>query len=443
MVKNTMSQTWEDNWEIVEQADQRQGGQGTVVRVRCKSDGMFGALKQLHSYHLRNKERRYRMQQEVNLLRLLGGIGTPIVIEANTEHWEEVGLPLYVVMDWIEGPTITEYIRNHAFSIGEAILVTNGLLSTIEACNRVGIYHRDLKPDNVVLKHGKLREPIILDFGMAWSHPHDEETLEFETETGQELGNRFLRLPEYAPGKHIRDQRSDLTMLVGMLFFMVTGFAPRVLTDANGKMPHESLATRFPEHLHSDLRWPKLRRVFNIGFQIRLDLRFQSPEQLRVAIDKIETSLGETDVLTAEIERLHEILESDTGRHLSIVQERLRKATQIFLDTFSSHASKAGLSAGGSWGVGDFGREASGTFFILKSGTSTPQVNFSFSMKCDREGTLFKAIYAVEGQVAVEYYTGSSADPESLEEAAEKEAPRILAQLIRIYSGKLRASIER
>jgi hypothetical protein len=64
-------------------------------------------------------------------------------------------------------------------------------------------------------------------------------------------------------------------------------------------------------------------------------------------------------------------------------------------------------------------------------------------MKCDREGTIFKAIYAVEGQEAVEYYTGSSSDPESLEEAAEKEAPRILAQLIRIYSEKLRASIER
>ena len=52
---------------------------------------------------------------------------------------------------------------------------------------------------------------------------------------------------------------------------------------------------------------------------------------------------------------------------------------------------------------------------------------------------MYIASYNVEGSGWIEYYRGSAIDPESLEAAVQRQAPRILADLIHIYTEKLRA----
>ncbi len=75
-----------------------------------------------------------------------------------------------------------------------------------------------------------------MDFGLIYK---DGVTESFETEHGQELGNRFLRLPELAVGSEAKqDARSDISF-AGVLFYVLTGMAPATLSDENGRMPHQ------------------------------------------------------------------------------------------------------------------------------------------------------------------------------------------------------------
>ena len=138
------------------------------------------------------------------------------------------------------------------------------------------IHHRDVKPDNIILRNGLTEAPVLVDFGMSWTKSDYDRAREFETKVGQEIGNRFLRLPEHTPGRHLHDSRSDLTLVVGLLFYTLAGEAPRSLRDLRGAMPHEVSADCFAPLTTQDPRWPRIRRIFNVGFQENIDFRFQT-----------------------------------------------------------------------------------------------------------------------------------------------------------------------
>lgn len=181
-----MLEGWEEQWEIVKEVV-GEGGQGAVAQVRRQSDATFGALKRLHTRNLKSTERRFRMQVEVNALRALSGNRTPAVLDTNIEFWEDKSVRPYLVMEWIEGPTLSRYVEGSPLPLDDSLTVTSALLDTIEACHAFDIYHRDLKPDNIMLSHKSISDPILVDFGMAWAKTPDDENQDFNTESGQEI----------------------------------------------------------------------------------------------------------------------------------------------------------------------------------------------------------------------------------------------------------------
>jgi serine/threonine-protein kinase len=56
-----------------------------------------------------------------------------------------------------------------------------------------GVVHRDIKPDNIILKSGVPSEVVLLDFGLNY---HEQPDADFQTENWQEVGNRFLQCHE-------------------------------------------------------------------------------------------------------------------------------------------------------------------------------------------------------------------------------------------------------
>lgn len=133
----------------------------------------------------------------------LEGHGVPMLLGASIANWMQPSSPLYIVTEWIEGPTLAQS-SGKSPTLDQAVNVTRALLHTLHHCHALGIHHRDLKPDNILLRSGKFDDPVIIDFGMSsTAAPSDE----FRTPIGQELGNRFLRLPEHAPGNHDGDAR--------------------------------------------------------------------------------------------------------------------------------------------------------------------------------------------------------------------------------------------
>lgn len=427
-------QVWEV-WEIMENKT-LSGGQGEVHKLKRKSDGIIGCCKVIHEEHIQSKERRYRMQQEVNALKLLQGAGTPNIIQDNADDWDKNDVPLYAITEWIDGPTLTKYVNGKPKSLDIALSIVNALLTTLDKCHQAGIYHRDIKPDNIILSNQKFEEPILIDFGMAWSHPSIEGLQEFQTNAGQEIGNRFLRLPEYAPGSHLHNPCSDVTMALGILIYIITGQAPRILLDPQGKKPHEALFQKIPQDVIFDSRWQRLQRVFNVGFQHEVSLRYTSANELKIAIATLQPKDKDVDKVADALAKVNLIRESNIIQRLENFQEQALRAMNCFFQTFMTGIHEISFQGGGQGPtIIEQGFTVQTYLLISRKDCNEPQVYFA--NRICFEANSFKALYCVDNNW-YDYYNGPLCDAESLIEEVEASTTPILEKILNIYSEKLK-----
>jgi beta-lactam-binding protein with PASTA domain/predicted Ser/Thr protein kinase len=132
--------------------------------------------------------------------------------------WGELGGTYYIVMEYVEGETLKEYIRRQGrLSGSEAVRVSLQLLAALEFAHRNGIVHRDIKPQNVMLdREGNAK---VTDFGIARAGDSGM------TEAGSILGTAQYLAPEQAQGQRV-DARSDLYSVGIVLYEMLTGTVP-------------------------------------------------------------------------------------------------------------------------------------------------------------------------------------------------------------------------
>jgi serine/threonine-protein kinase len=109
------------------------------------------------------------------------------------------------------------------------------------------------------------------------------------TKNGQEIGNRFLRLPEFsASSKWKRDTRSDVTLTAGILLYLLTGQSPRDLRDYNGQAPHQTPDARELLARHTDVDLLALLDIFDRAFDPIIDARWDSAEALSATLKAIK-----------------------------------------------------------------------------------------------------------------------------------------------------------
>ena len=225
---------WSENWESVQ--EYLGGGQGEAKRVSRKSDGQVGFLKAIR---MRNDpERRRRFFREATAYDTMESWGIPRLVESNAHlHNDPQAVP-YIVTEFVEGPTLHQWRQPQSMvDLEIAVRTTRELLAILTMCHASGFVHRDVKPDNIILAECDPGRPVLLDFGLSFHKPTKND---LETEQGQELGNRFLRLPELSAGSSLKqDPRSDISFAAGILFFLLTGQHPNVLQDAEGRLPHQ------------------------------------------------------------------------------------------------------------------------------------------------------------------------------------------------------------
>lgn len=421
-------------WALVETIKPRAGGQGTVWKVRRTRDNAFGAGKILHQQYESSRERPYRMQMEVAALKLLDGGGTPKVLDENTSLWENTHEALFAIVEWIDGVTLTDYVNGRPQQLDLSLGLTDKLLQTIQSCHDASIQHRDIKPDNIILAGSDPSRPVLIDFGMAWAKPDDVDESEFRTDTGQELGNRFLRLPEYSPGTTMHDPRSDVTMAAGILLYLLTGRAPRMLLDAQGAMPHVSLAGAVPEATARDPRWARVERVFRVAFQYRLDMRYGSAEDLRRALGNLMDPVPTDDGVARALAKVDAARESESARLLHQNQQSALAALQRFFTPVQKRLTEMDFDGGGQGPVIiPPGRVVQTKLSINKRGYNHPQARIVNRISI--EGSVFEASYLIADGDWETYFTGPFADPESLAEAAEGIVSQVLAAALEAYAG--------
>ena len=223
---------WSESWTGLQNLPG--GGQGLARKARRKHDGHTAFVKAIRAK--RNAERRARFFREASAYDTIRVLGIPGLIESNAHHWENTGVEPYIATEFIEGPTLRRWREARVqVELGAAIKTSRKLLSILSACHADGVVHRDVKPDNIILANGDASRPWLLDFGL---NHHRIEGLDFKTEHWEEVGNRFLRLPELSAGSLLKqDSRSDLSFVAGILFYLLTGQSPDVLQDAEGRLP--------------------------------------------------------------------------------------------------------------------------------------------------------------------------------------------------------------
>jgi len=164
-----------------------------VVKRRDGSDDNEYVLRILRRQD--DPERRQRMNREVSALRLLGHSGAvPQFIESNTDQHADLNVPLYFVAEYVTGQTLEERVNQSPLQPAEALRLNIQLCNILVKCHEKGVLHRDIKPDNVVLRGVSAVDPILIDFGQSFNR--DEVDNPRLTPAGQQLGNRFLHLPE-------------------------------------------------------------------------------------------------------------------------------------------------------------------------------------------------------------------------------------------------------
>ena len=74
---------------------------------------------------------------------------------------------VYLAMSFVDGPSLARRMRERPLDAQEVLRLMARLARGLAAAHRVGVHHRDLSPDNVLLPGGRLEEAVIVDFGIA------------------------------------------------------------------------------------------------------------------------------------------------------------------------------------------------------------------------------------------------------------------------------------
>src|SRR5258708_18156882 len=133
-------------------------------------------------------------------------------------------------MDYVEGMTLSEYIRNTSRmgkfpSPTDIVKLVTCIWSDLDYAHQKGIIHRDIKPANILLdkhktNHYAMGEPLLTDFGFAQLMGVTSGTV-----SGMWLGTPLYISPEQAQG-HPGNEQSDIYSLGVILYEICTGVQP-------------------------------------------------------------------------------------------------------------------------------------------------------------------------------------------------------------------------
>jgi tRNA A-37 threonylcarbamoyl transferase component Bud32 len=422
-----------EDWQAAS-APARRGGQGEVRKVRHIADGREGALKQLHSEEAAQKERRYRFLTEVSGLRAMNGNGLPAVLDANEQAWLDKAADLYLVMEFIEGPTLGKFVGQSRPSLDQAIACTARILEILAAGHALPLHHRDLKPDNVIIRRGDWTDPVLVDLGIAW---HGASDTDYATPVGKELGNRFLRLPEFAPGGDHYDHRSDVAMAGGLLFFMLSGKAPRFLLDHESRHPHQAEPSPLPQNVTADLRWPALSRILTVCFQQNIAGRFRDAVEMRTRLLALnEAPVAHLDDLDREMAHLHDLTSTTLALQRQEAGVGMTAASAALYAELTALWMKAGLMHGGQGPTFKDGGAAK-AFYCLVSRHGLPKPYVLFRHRIAFSDGRFAASWHLGESAGGQYYEGPAADPEALTTTCTRLARNLAGITIRALNARL------
>jgi serine/threonine protein kinase len=189
----------------------------------------------------------------------------------------------FITMEYVSGEDLKSFIRRSTqLAAGTAIRIARQVAEGLAEAHRLGVIHRDLKPQNIMIdKEGNAK---IMDFGIA-------RTAETATVTreGAIIGTPEYMPPEQAEGRAV-DQRSDLYSLGAVLFEMLTGKLPfEGRTALDLAIKHKTAAPPDPKTINPHIPAEVSRLVLKC-LEKEAPARYQTALELISDLDRIESA---------------------------------------------------------------------------------------------------------------------------------------------------------
>ncbi len=159
------------------------------------------------------------------------------------------GQDYYMAMEYVEGTLLSRKATPDApLSEREALEIVKQIASALDACHKLGIVHRDVKPSNIIVTASGLAK--LTDLGIAREVKGGADDL---TLTGHSIGTPHYMSPEQCASSKEVDGRSDIYSLGATLFFMLTG-RPPFSGDSVFEVMQQQSKSQLPNPRHFDRR---------------------------------------------------------------------------------------------------------------------------------------------------------------------------------------------
>jgi serine/threonine-protein kinase len=186
-----------------------------------------------------------RFQREA---RVGWALNHPNIVKVSEFNQTEDGL-FFMVMDFVEGGTLSEYLKKSGpLSLERSLEILKPLCEALDMAHKRKILHRDLKPANILISQPQGKEVIKLaDFGLAKILQPDAEITKGSnlTQMGEVFGTLEYMSPEQLLGQPV-DAATDIYSLGVIVYEMLTGKLPIVAFDIQEWMIRKSKTKPMP-----------------------------------------------------------------------------------------------------------------------------------------------------------------------------------------------------
>ena len=191
------------------------GGMGAVYAGLDLQNGTKVGIKFAH--HGRDEDTIARFWLEANAL---SSVRHPGIVGYHTHGTDAAGNP-YLIMDWLEGESLQSMLKYKQFSVRETLLLAIRICRALSAAHARGVIHRDIKPDNVLLRDRDVNKATLVDFGLV----RMTDSHSAVTQVGTIVGTPSFMAPEQAMGLADIDGRVDV-YAIGALIFTIVAHRP-------------------------------------------------------------------------------------------------------------------------------------------------------------------------------------------------------------------------